>query len=273
MPNVRARKILVYLRVSTADQHTENQMPDLLGYLERRGIVYPPPNEWPEPGTPPPDKRVRWYIEKASGYTFDRRLYIKLLRLIRKRRVETLLVWRLDRLGRLALQLHRLFDLCQRSKTNLVSLRENLDLTTATGRFFATVMAGLAEMEGQIRADRQRAGIDRCRERAARIVQLAADGLSTSLVAEEVRIKSDRVERVLKRNGKLWWGGNHPGQRHATGPTKAKNLTAKKLASFIAAGVTTDVIAAAYGVSVRTIQLRMRAAGIDRFENIPPELI
>lgn len=274
MPNQRARlKFIIYLRVSTADQHAENQIPDLLAHLERSGITLPARETWEHPERPPEDPRVKWYIESASGYTFNRRLYIRLLKRIKHRRAEALLVWRLDRLGRLALQLHKLFDLCQRTKTNLISLRENLDLTTPTGRFFATIMAGLAELEGGIKSERQRIGLTRCREKAARIMQLAQDGLSPALVAEETRIKTKHVETVVKRNGGLWWGGSTPGRPRRGGFAKAKSLTGKKLGGYIAAGVPVGLIAKAYGISVRTVQLRIQRFNLDRPQEIPPEIL
>jgi DNA invertase Pin-like site-specific DNA recombinase len=83
--------------------------------------------------------------------------------------VSTIVVWRIDRLGRTAKGLTALFeDLLQR-KVNLVSLREGLDLSTAGGRLLATVMAGVAAYETETRSEWQMAGIAAAKKRGVRL--------------------------------------------------------------------------------------------------------
>lgn len=61
--------------------------------------------------------------------------------------VSTIVVWRLDRLGRTASGLTKLFDELRARKVNLVSLRDGLDLATPAGRLMANVFASVAQYE------------------------------------------------------------------------------------------------------------------------------
>lgn len=274
MPNYHSRKkFLVYVRVSTLDQHTENQMPDLINYMAQHNIHIPPMETWDNPEEPPKVRRVRWLVEKASGYKIDRDKYWTLMRAIKRRRYESVLVWRLDRLGRLALSLHKLFMVCRATDTNIISLRENLDLTTSTGRFFASIMAALAELEGGIRAERQRAGNARVRARLDKIMHLHSEGLPLPLIAEAVKIDKSKCETVIQRNGKAWWGGAIEGAGRQPGPCKALGLTKEKLASYLAIGMKPDEIATMYRITGRTVRNRMDWYGLRKIEDIPPEVV
>jgi DNA invertase Pin-like site-specific DNA recombinase len=82
--------------------------------------------------------------------------------------IDTLVVWRLDRLGRTAKGLIGLFDDLVRWKVNLVSLKDGLDLATASGRLMANILAGVAAYETEVRAERILAGQAAARMRGIR---------------------------------------------------------------------------------------------------------
>jgi DNA invertase Pin-like site-specific DNA recombinase len=65
--------------------------------------------------------------------------------------VSTLIVWRLDRLGRTAKGLTALFDDLFQRKVNLISLRDGLDLSTPAGRLMANVLVSVAAYETEVR--------------------------------------------------------------------------------------------------------------------------
>jgi len=132
--------IAIYCRVSSRNQDTKSQEPDLKRWAAAQ--------EMP----------VRWFRDSFTGKTMDRPGWNKLEVDIRAGKVSTVVCWRLDRLGRTAKGLTALFDDLQSRKVGLVSLREGLDLSTPAGRLMAHVLASVAQYETEVRAERVRAG-------------------------------------------------------------------------------------------------------------------
>src|SRR3954469_9571096 len=132
--------VAIYARVSSARQDLASQLPD----LER----------W----TTAQESEVRYYRDKFTGKTLDRPGWIKLQSAIDRGEVSKVVCWRLDRLGRTAKGLTALFaDLTDR-QIPLVSLKDGIDLSTASGRMLANVLASVAQFETELRAERVRAG-------------------------------------------------------------------------------------------------------------------
>jgi DNA invertase Pin-like site-specific DNA recombinase len=81
---------------------------------------------------------------------------------------DTLVVWKLDRLGRSMKGLVDLANDLEQRKLNLLSLTDGIDTTTTAGRFFFNIMAALAVMERELMLERTRAGLESAK-RAGRI--------------------------------------------------------------------------------------------------------
>lgn len=141
----------IYLRVSSTKQDTASQEPDLNAW-ERSQVGV----------------EVLRFSEKVSGRAAERHEWAKLYELIRKRKISELVVWRLDRLGRSASGLTKLFDELQEFGVNLVSLRDGIDLSTAAGRMMAGVLASVAQFETEIRQERIQAGIEAAKKKGKR---------------------------------------------------------------------------------------------------------
>ena len=139
---MKTRSVAVYMRVSTDKQTHKSQKADLEKYIK----VYLE------------DTKVKWYVDKHSGKGMDGPEWKKLESKIQKGRVETLLVWKIDRLGRTALGLHKLFKVLQDHETNLVSMTEKFDLETPNGRLVANIMTGVAQYEGEVNSERIKSG-------------------------------------------------------------------------------------------------------------------
>lgn len=77
---------------------------------------------------------------------------------------DTLVVWKLDRLGRSVKHLVDLVGELQQQKVQFKSLTDSIDTGTASGRFFFHVMASLAEMERELIVERTRAGLEVARQ-------------------------------------------------------------------------------------------------------------
>ena len=99
-----------------------------------------------------------WYTDTFTGKTLDRPAMTRLLADIRAGKVKSVVVWRLDRLGRTAKGLTAFFDELVALKVNFVSLKDGMDLGTPAGRLIANVLASVAAYETEVRAERIAAG-------------------------------------------------------------------------------------------------------------------
>jgi DNA invertase Pin-like site-specific DNA recombinase len=77
---------------------------------------------------------------------------------------DTLIVWKLDRLGRSVKDLLDFAGGLNERGIGFVSLTDSIDTTTASGRFFFNVMASLAQMERELMVERTQAGLQAARE-------------------------------------------------------------------------------------------------------------
>lgn len=134
------KHIAIYVRVSSTSQDFKSQMPDLLKWANCQELP------------------VVYYKDTASGKTMDRPQWNKLQKAMDMGQVATVVVWRLDRLGRTAAGLTKLFTQLIDSRINLISLKDGIDLETAAGRLIANVLASVAQFENEIRSERVRAG-------------------------------------------------------------------------------------------------------------------
>ena len=168
------KQTAIYLRVSTSNgQKFESQKDELDRWVE----VHQPEN-------------VRHYKDTFTGKTMDRPGMQKLIAELHKGRIGTIICWRLDRLGRTASGLTKLFDDLRQYKCNLISLKDSLDLSTPAGRLNANIIASVASYETEIRAERVKAG-----------------------------------QQAAKARGKTW-GGSKRGQRKGKTEQKVKSVLA-----------------------------------------------
>ncbi|MGE6230917.1 recombinase family protein [Paenibacillus chitinolyticus] len=131
---------IAYARVSTADQSLDLQ----LDALERFGY----------------DKI---YMEKASGGKDDRPELAKALENLREG--DTFIIYKLDRLARSTLKLIETLDLLNKNSVEFVSLSDNIDTSTASGKAMFGMMAVFAEFERSIIRERTVAGLKAARAR------------------------------------------------------------------------------------------------------------
>ena len=183
----------LYARVSTHDQKTlPLQMRAMREYATKRGWT------------------VAVQIKEVGSGAVERELREKLMAAARRREIDVVLVWRLDRWGRsladLVVTLKELSEL----GVGFVSLTEALDLTTPTGRAMAGLLSVFAEFEHEIRRERIRAGIAEARLRGKRfgrpltatkksgqIRKLYRAGVSKAEIARRLDIGRTSVRRIL----------------------------------------------------------------------------
>lgn len=129
-----------YARVSTQEQNLDLQ----LDALKKEGC-----------------KKV--FTDKVSGVKASKPNFEKLMEYARPG--DTIVIWKLDRLGRSTVKLIELIELLKQKQINLKSLSESIDTTSATGNLFFQFMCVLAEHERNLIRERTKAGLASARAR------------------------------------------------------------------------------------------------------------
>ena len=142
-------EVVGYARVSTREQHLRLQ----IDAIKDHGV----------------DRLV---IEKQSGVKQRPKLE-KLLKELRKD--DTLVIWKLDRLGRSAVELISLSEQFTKDGINFVSITDRVDTTTPAGKMQFGLLALVAQMEREVLIERTRAGLDAARRAGSSLGRPSAD--------------------------------------------------------------------------------------------------
>jgi DNA invertase Pin-like site-specific DNA recombinase len=189
----RPLRVGLYARVSTHDQQTlPLQIRTMREYAAKRG--------W----------SIVAQIKEVGSGASQRELRTTLIAAARRREVDLVLVWRLDRWGRSVADLVSTLQELQHLGVGFVSLTEALDLTTPAGRAMAGLLAVFAEFEREILRERVRAGLDHARQKGKRLGRppsaalkgvaarkLHRQGISKSEIARQLQIGRTSVRRLL----------------------------------------------------------------------------
>ena len=188
-------RVGLYARVSTHDQQTlPLQLAAMRDYVAKR--------EW----------KTAVEIQEVGSGAILRPKREELLKAARRRELDRIVVWRLDRWGRSLLDLIATLQELASLGVGFVSLSEALDLTTPSGRALAGMLAVFAEFERDILRDRVKAGIAQARKEgrphgrppsvakyASQIRALAKKGLNKSAISRRLHISRTSVRRFLAR--------------------------------------------------------------------------
>jgi DNA invertase Pin-like site-specific DNA recombinase len=187
-------RVGLYARVSTNDQQTlPMQNRALRAYAVRRGWT------------------IALEVREVGSGAVQREAREKLLEAARRREIDVVLVWRLDRWGRSVTDLLATLQELDHLGVGFVSLTEALDLTTPTGRAMAALLAVFAEFEREILRERVRAGLDHARQngkrlgrprtaalRSSQVRKLYRAGVSKAEIARQLQIGRTSVRRILE---------------------------------------------------------------------------
>jgi putative DNA-invertase from lambdoid prophage Rac len=149
-------------------------------------------------------------VKEVGSGASQRQLREKLLDAARRRGIDVVLVWRLDRWGRSVTDLLATLQELDHLGVSFVSLTEALDLTTPTGRAMAGLLAVFAEFEKDILRERVRAGLAYARQNgkrlgrpvtaalhAVQVRKLFCAGVSKAEIARRLQIGRTSVRRML----------------------------------------------------------------------------
>ena len=183
----------LYARVSTADQQTlPLQITAMTEYAERRGWT------------------VVTAVQDVNGGIKQRPKREELIYMARRRHLDVIVVWRLDRWGRSLSDVLQSLQELRALKVDFVSLTEGLDFTTPAGRAMAAMLGIFAEFERDVLRERVRAGLAHAKakgktlgrpatasKKAEKIRELAAEGLNKNQIAKRLHIGRASVYRAL----------------------------------------------------------------------------
>jgi DNA invertase Pin-like site-specific DNA recombinase len=193
MANHAINRVAIYARVSTvAHQDVTLQTAELQAYASRRGWVV-----------------VGEFIDSGISGSRDRRPQLDaLMELARTRKVDVILTWKLDRWGRSLKHLVNSLAELEALGVAFVALRDNVDLSTPSGRLMFHVIGAMAEFERSLIQERVKAGLQHAKDRgrhigrprvtvdSRRITALRAAGHSWPQIAKQLGIGVGTVYRA-----------------------------------------------------------------------------
>jgi DNA invertase Pin-like site-specific DNA recombinase len=193
---MKPEKVGLYGRVSTTDkgQDPELQLKDLRTYANARG--------W---------KVFGEYVDRGESGAKDSRPELnRLMEDARKRRIDGILVWKLDRFGRSLKSLVNTLEELRLLGIQFVSYTENLDFSTPAGRAMANLIGVFAEFERDLIRERVRAGIQNAQSKGIRIgrrpliderllgkvTSLKGNGMTIRAISRELGLSTSVVHRA-----------------------------------------------------------------------------
>jgi len=134
-------KVAIYARVSTVDQHPERQRNGLIKYVESMGWDYD-------------------YFEEKMTTRKTRPIKEQVLKKLMQKEYDGVVVWKLFRWARNIQEAIRdintlVFD----KKVKFISVTDNIDLSTATGRLYFHILCAFGEFERDLLSERTREGM------------------------------------------------------------------------------------------------------------------
>ncbi|WP_350343888.1 recombinase family protein [Proteinivorax tanatarense] len=176
-----------YARVSTQKQNLQMQ----IDALEKHGV----------------DEIIS---DKISGSKVERKGLNNLLNKLRKG--DTLVVWKLDRLGRTMFQLVNLLNGFKDKGINFISIQDGINTSTTMGKFMFHVMGAMAEMEREVINDRVKSGLESAKARGRQggrkkahskekidtMVKMVSDGYSKKEICESMGVSRTTLYRYIK---------------------------------------------------------------------------
>ncbi|MBA3439041.1 MAG: recombinase family protein [Pyrinomonadaceae bacterium] len=187
-------RVGIYARVSTHDQQTlPMQLKAMRGYVRQR--------KW----------KVALQVEEVGSGAKQRPKREELMKAARRREVDYIVVWKLDRWGRSVADLVTTLAELRDLGIGFVSLTEAMDFTTPSGRAMAGLLSVFAEFERDMLSERVKAGIAQARAegrrhgrprtaatKAAEVRKLYRKGWNKSQIARELEISRGSVISMLK---------------------------------------------------------------------------
>ena len=177
------KRAALYMRVSTVDQHPENQLNELRQFASQRGFQIA--EEYTDHG--------------VTGTKARRPALDKLLNDAHKRRFDVVVVWACDRLARSTKHFLQVLDELNELGVQFLSQREAIDTDGPLGRAIVVIVSAVAELERSLIVERVRVGMRRARLDGRRIGRVPLDVDHAALVRD--RLAGMSLTRVASKYG------------------------------------------------------------------------
>ena len=190
-------KVAIYVRVSTIQQTTENQLLELYEVCER--------NDW---------SVVEEYNETVSGTkgVNDRKELERMLKDASRKKFDKVVIWSVDRLGRSMKHLVSVLSQLDDLNVDVFSYVQGIDTSTQFGKSMFQMVGIFAELENNMRKERQSIGIKRALDNGAKfgrksimneelifkINNLREEGHSMRYIAKECDVSTTIVQKAIK---------------------------------------------------------------------------
>lgn len=171
---MKQTRVAIYARVSGNGQNPEMQIKELQAHCFSRG--------WKIAGE---------YIDRISEATDSRPQLNQLMADAHRRRFDTVAVWDFSRFARSTVHLLRALETFSRLGISFISLREQIDTGTPTGKMVFTILGSVAELERSLIGERVKAGL---RNAKANGVKLGRPPLRVLSIAEVRQLKRERTK-------------------------------------------------------------------------------
>ena len=178
--------VACYVRISTVESNQAEQRREINRWLKQNRIN---------------PKTVRWYIDKSAGDNLRRTTFEELQSDILAGKVRTVVVWRLDRLAETTRDgLNILIDWCDKSLP-VVSVSQQIDFRRGDCRMIASVLRGVADMDGQTRGERTKVGLAfaRARGRCGGRPRITADEAPVLMAKKLQKVRDLSIDDICKR--------------------------------------------------------------------------
>ena len=142
---------------------------------------------------------IKIFEEKISGKLRERPELEKMLEMLREG--DTVIVYKLDRIGRSMKHLIELMEYFEENNITFISLKENIDTSTAAGRMLFHVIAALAQFEREMIVERTQAGIDAARARGRVGGRPRKDEKAVEMAIELYNSKKYTVKEIAEKTG------------------------------------------------------------------------
>ncbi len=197
-------KVVSYARVSTLlGQNPEAQLINIREYCKLKGYLL-----------------VEEFVDLGISGTKEKRPALdNMLLKVKNKEFDAVIVSGLDRISRSTKHFLNLLDFLETNNVSLISLRENLDFTSSTGRMVASVLASVATLEAELCRERIRSALRarkilaeqtnngwRCGRKplpveiTVQVLELHKCGASIRAIAKKLSIGKTSIERILNRN-------------------------------------------------------------------------
>ncbi len=180
-------RVATYHRVSTTDQNPEGAQAELRKQVALRGF-----------------QLVTEIEETGSGTRNDREGLLNLLKLVQKREIDVVLVWKLDRFGRSALDVLNNINLLQKAGVRFVCTSQGIDISPEgdpMSRLLLTMMAAFAEFERNTISERSRMGISRAKAKGIHCGRPRGDSRPSPETVRELRKKGLSWRQIAAQLG------------------------------------------------------------------------